>query len=387
MFENTQKVLKLFEEMDVPQYDLLVYHKGKEVFRKLYGYSDVEKNVPTNGKELYNIYSCSKVFTATAAMSLIEDGRLHLDDPVEQYLPAFHDVKVRNRADGTLHAPRNRMTVEHLFTMSAGLTYDFRTANWQKGKEDTNGLCPTVEMMSYLAKDPLIFEPGEHYEYSLCHDALAAVTEVASGERFRDYVKKRIFDRCGMTHSTFHAQDADETKIAAQYYYHDGQYEPLRKLHCGYRVGSEYDSGGAGCISSVEDYILFLEALRTATVLKPETIKLMCRNHLSETAFADFPMTHYGYGYGLGVRCPMPHSEVYDFGWGGAAAAYCAASIEHEYSVYYAQHVLSSPNQQIRDLIIPALELDLGYTCGKERMEELYKVCKQKQETEENRLY
>ena len=87
------------------------------------------------------------------------------------------------------------------------------------------------------------------------------------------------------------------------------------------------------------------------------------------------------------MRCPLAGSEVYDFGWGGAAGAYCATSIEHEYSVYYAQHVLGSPNQQIRDLIIPALELDLGYSRGGKRMEELFEIYKEKQNSEGNRLY
>lgn len=387
MFEHIERVLSLFEEMNVPSYDLLVYHKGKEIYRRLYGYADKEKKVPLTGKELYNIYSCSKVITATAAMSLIEDGKLSLNDPVEKYLPAFRNTLIKEAEGVTPHVPKNRMTIEHLFTMSAGLTYNFDTDNWRDAKKDTSGRCPTVESMNYLAKDTLLFEPGTHYFYSLCHDALAAVTEVVSGELFRDYIKKRIFDRCGMEHSTFHAQDVDEQNIAAQYYYQDGKYIPLEKLCCGYRIGTEYDSGGAGCISSTEDYVRLLESLRTATILKRETIDLMRQNHLSVQALKDYPLVYRGYGYGLGVRCPLAGSEVYDFGWGGAAGAYCATSIEHEYSVYYAQHVLGSPNQQIRNLIIPALELDLGYSRGGKRMEELFEICKEKQNSEGNRLY
>ena len=384
MFEQTEKVLRIFEGMNVPQYDLLIYYKGKELYRRLYGFSDYERKIPTSGKELYNIYSCSKPITCAAAMSLVEDGKLSLDDAVERYLPSFRKLTVRH-ADGTLQPPKKRMTVLHLFSMSGGLTYDFNSENMKKGKADTDGLCPTVKMMDYLAEDPLIFEPGTHYNYSLCHDVLAAVAEVIAGEPFRDYVKKRIFDRCGMEHSTYHAADVNESDVSAQYIFMDGQYKPLGRLENGYRLGSEYDSGGAGCISTTEDYVRFLEAMRTATVLRSETVDWMCQNRLTDSALPDYPLTYCGYGYGLGLRCPMPDASVHDFGWGGAAAAYCAASIEHEYSVYYAQHVIASPNQQIRDLIIPALEADLGYTDGGKRMEELYELCRN--ETEKGRLY
>ena len=340
-------LLKQFEAMGIPLLDCVVYHKGKCVFRHMAGFSDEAKTKPVTGKELYNLYSCSKLITCTAALQLVEKGEIGLDAPVYDYLPEFRQLT--KRVDDRIEPVRNTMTVRHLFTMTAGLTYDVESENLKRGQADTNGEMPTREAMKYLAQDPLVFEPGTCWRYSLCHDVLAAIVEVVAGVTFGAYVRKHIFDPCGMTHSTFLLPDEYLPEIAAQYWWEE---EEKKFRFVGprigqYKLGSRYESGGAGCISTVEDYILFLENLRAGeALLRRDTVKLMSTPQVPPE-MKPF-MLHPSYSYGLGVRCPWPDAWKPDFGWGGAAGAFLAVLPEAEATLFYAQHVRKTPNRELR---------------------------------------
>ena len=360
------ELLKFFESIGIPLIDCIVYHRGKCVFRHMSGFSDEAKQKPVNGKELYNIYSCSKLITCTAALQLVERGGIGLDAPVYDYLPEFR--KLTKNVDGRIEPVKNTMTVRHLFSMTAGLTYATDTENLKQCYADTKGEMPTREVMKYLARDPLAFEPGEGWLYSLCHDVLAAIVEVVSGERFGEYVKKHIFDPVGMTHSTFLLPDERLPEIAAQYKWLDDEqkFVPVGPRITPYKLGSRYESGGAGCVSTVEDYIAFLEALRSGeTLLRRDTVKLMSTPQIPvEFTTETVPLRQFmveGYSYGLGVRCPKPGVEKPDFGWGGAAGAYLAILPEAEATIFYAQHVRNSPQRTLRIKLPTALAEDL---CG-----------------------
>jgi CubicO group peptidase (beta-lactamase class C family) len=355
------KVLELlmrFEEMGIPSIDCIICHRGKRVFRHQSGFSDEARTKRLDGSERYNIYSCSKPITCTAALQLVEQGMLRLDDAVYEYLPEFRKMKKRN--GDKLETVQNTMTIRHLFTMTAGLSYNTNSENLQLGKKETQGRMPTRTAMQYLARDPLGFEPGTQWQYSLCHDVLAAVVEVVSGERFGIYVKKNIFDRLGMKHSTFLLPEDELNQIAAQY-----RYDPeTQKFNaCGpqiqtFKLGTEYESGGAGCISSAADYSAFLEGLRSGErLLRRDTIAQMSSPQISETVAQTFTETRYSYG--LGVRCPKPGMDTQDFGWGGAAGAYLSILPDAEASIFHVQHVITSPNQGLRSLFVDALLQDL----------------------------
>ena len=302
------ELLKQFEKMGIPSIDCVIYHKGECVFRYQAGFSDEERTRPVDGSERYNIYSCSKPITCTAALQLLEKGLIGLDTPVYEYLPEFRQMK--KCIDGKLEDVKNVMTIRHLFTMSGGLNYDVTSEEIKRGQSETNGVMQTREAMKYLAKRPLIFEPGERYEYSLCHDVLAAVVEVAAGETFGEYVKKNIFDPCGLKRTTFMLPDEELNEIAAQYRFNaeTQKFESVGPQIQYYKLGSAYESGGAGCVSCVDDYILFLEGLRSGKLLRPETLELMQTPQINDND----PATH---AYGLGVRCPSSGSDLQDFGW------------------------------------------------------------------------
>ncbi|MBP5181396.1 MAG: beta-lactamase family protein, partial [Lentisphaeria bacterium] len=159
----TLDLLKQFEKVGIPSIDCVVFQKGKCVFRYMSGFSDEAKTKKIDGSERYNIYSCSKLFTCTAVMQLLERDLLRLEDPVYEFLPEFREMK--KLVDGRQEEVKNTITVRHLLTMTAGLTYNTVSENLKRGREETNGKMPTREAMKYLAKDPLVFEPGSSWQY------------------------------------------------------------------------------------------------------------------------------------------------------------------------------------------------------------------------------
>ncbi len=356
MFEALTKHLDQFLEAGIPGYDCIIYHKGKCIYRHWAGYQDLEKTVPMTGKELYNIYSCSKPITCTAALQLVEAGKMQLSDPVSLYLPEFAQMQVKTETG--LRPARTPITVRDLFCMTAGFTYDVDSPMLRKCVAEQIDGCATRTLIRYLSQDPLAFEPGERWQYSLCHDVLAAVVEAVSGQRFSTYVKEHIFDVVGMEQATYRVDDAVLEALCPQFTYNTEteKIEPCEKSAI-YRFGPEYESGGAGCASTVDDFIKFLEALRVGDViLSDKMTEEMATNQLTPTQWDDFFMDDYGYG--LGVRCPLGTNEITDFGWNGAAGAYLMIDRKNEMTLFYAQQVLGAPVAPIRVGIRP-LVMDL----------------------------
>ena len=363
MLEKTVKLLDSFLDMGIPGYDCIVLKDGEPIFRRIKGYSNLEDKIPMKGDERYNIYSCSKLITCVAALQLYEKGLLSLDDKLSDYIPEYRKMQVR--CEGGLKDAKNPILIRHLFNMTGGFSYNTGSAAIITAKRETNGRCGTVETARYLAKDALRFEPGEGWEYSLCHDVLAAVVEVVSGERFGLYVKKNIFDPLAMNNSTFLLPPEELDSICEQYTFDT---DTKTAKNCGknikyYKFGNMYESGGAGAISTVEDYIKLLESLRKGDkILKSETVDLMLKDCMTENLRKYYWYPDYGYGFG--VRSPMPQEGTTDFGWGGAAGSYYAIDRENGITMYYAQHMLNSPNKQQRYILYATVKEDLF---GKER--------------------
>ena len=358
MFEQTKALCQRFLQMGVPCFDLIVYQNGRCVLRHMGGYADPDKKTPMTGKEKYYIYSCSKLITCTAAMQLWEKGMFSLEDDLADYMPAFREMTVKTE-DGIRRA-KNSIKIQDLFQMTSGMNYDLNTPAMEEYKKIPGNLCPTVETVNILAKPPLEFEPSEGWKYSLSHDVLAALVEVLSGEKFEDYVKKHIFDPLGMENSTFLHPTQDWEGFARQYRYDKttGQYIPVWDNYA--RFGPAYACGGGGCVSTVEDYIKFLEALRIGDViLKKETIALMATDRLVGKQKEMFHGNDYPMGYGLGMRTPRLDPTRTEFGWGGAAGAYASVDLENNMSIFYVQHVLESPNRSLRQWIYRSARADL----------------------------
>ncbi len=362
MFEQTKALCQHFLDIGIPCFDLIVYKDGECVLRHMGGYSNPEEKIPMKGNEKFHIYSCSKLITCTAAMQLWEKGLFQLEDNLSDYLPAFKDMTVKT--ENGIQKAKNPIKIYDLFQMTSGMNYDFKTPAILDYYENGNKNCPTVEFVNLLAKTPLEFEPGQGWKYSLSHDVLGALVEVLSHEKFGEYLKNHIFDPLGMENTSFLHPVEDWNGFAHQYRYNPetGEFLPIWKNN--FRPGKEYASGGAGCTSTVEDFIKFLEALRIGDViLKKETISLMATDRLTEKQRAMFVSGTPGrnsIGYGLGMRTPLQDPARTEFGWAGAAGAFASVDPVNHISIFYVQHVLSSPNRSLRSWLYKTVKGDLA---------------------------
>lgn len=341
MFSKIDEFIDGMLKSGVPFCDMAIYHKGKEVYRRTEGALDMDGLVTARGDERYNVYSASKVITCTAALMLCERGLISLEDNLSSYMPEFEKMQIK--CDTGVCEAKNPITVRHLFSMTSGIPYDVYSPSLKRYRRETDGRCPTRLLPKYLALEPLVCEPGERWEYGLSHDLLAALIEIITGEKFGEFVKENIFTPLGMEHTTFSHDEDTVDKLAPQYNYNQNLSEPVpcakRNI---YNFGSEYEAGGAGCITTLDDYMRFLEGLRLGRLISLDTLDLMAKNQIDESSRDSFWLYDMGYGYGLGVRCPRD-SSLSDFGWGGAAGAFFMIDREKEISAIFLQHVLSAP--------------------------------------------
>lgn len=371
-FTNLKNFLDHLTSWRIPGNGVKVCLGGKEVFSYTSGYADAENKIPMTLDHYVNIYSCSKVATVTAALQLYEQGKFRLDDPLYAFIPEYKEMMISDEK-GTRKAEK-LITLRHLFTMTSGLTYNRNTQAFPKARELTGGKMDTLTVIRCLASDPLAFEPGEKWNYSLSHDVLAAVVEVISGKRFSEYVRENIFAPLDVR-AVYHNETVQD-KMAMQYEYIDGNaasaidqqagkaaggdgyYKPVGPNQS-HELGPEYDSGGAGITTTINDYSKFCVALANGGVgatgekiLSAGTIDLLRTNQLNAAQLKTFSWPQLrGYGYGLGVRTliskdpkikdPEIIGNIGEFGWGGAAGATVLVDPELKLSVFYAHHMLN----------------------------------------------
>lgn len=362
-FKYMKNLMDSLTDWIIPGNSVVIYKDGEKVYEYSSGYSDMENKIKMTGEEQIYVYSCSKVATVTAALQLLEQGKFLLSDPLYEYLPEFKEMYVK---DGNkIKRAEKIITVRDLFTMTAGLSYDTNTPAFEKARKLTDNRMDTRTVVKCIAEEPLLFEPGEKWNYSLCHDVLAVLVEVVSGMRFSEYMKKNIFIPLDMNDSYYHAPSSVE--IAPQYIYEiqstqnivelqraEYQNGVLKRAYGNDLVfGEEYDSGGAGIITTVNDYAKFAAALanygvglNNNRILSSATLKLMKTNPMKEKNFTDWANLK-GYGYGLGVRTLMDKAEaglncsIGEFGWDGAAGAAMIMDTEENVALFYAHHMLN----------------------------------------------
>ncbi len=342
-FECVKKELDLLAEQGMPMCGVTV-RKNHE---KLFEYS---VNI-ANDQRLF-LYSCSKPITIAGVMRLYERGLIGLDDPVKNYLPAYADAFVMK--DGQKAQPDTVMTIRHLMTMTAGLNYNLNTEAIRRTIAE--GKTDTISIVNAFVESPLDFSPGAKYQYSLAHDVLAAIAEAVSGKPFREYMHDEVFAPLGMTSTSYRWQ---EEEIALQYRFdvETRTYVEVPRT-CVYRLAADYDSGGAGIVSTLADLSLFVDAMAcggtAATgyqLLKPETIDLMRTEQLPSVAKKPDFLCPAGpdYGYGLGVRTRVrmdggENSGYGEFGWDGAAGCFELADPANGVSIAFVTHVMGWPS-------------------------------------------
>ncbi len=378
----------------IPGNSISVCLGGREVLNYQSGFADIEHKTRMLPDRLLYIYSCSKVATVTAALQLYEQGKFLLDDPLYDFIPEYKDMYIKD-ADGNLNKAGNPITLRHLFTMTSGLTYDTDTPAFEKARNLTDGKMDTLTVIKCLAEDPISFEPGTQWQYSLSHDVLAGVIEVISGKKFGEYMRTNIFEPLGMRNTFYHIDDfLKDRMMAQQYRFRNSDEASLAKLQSAGSetnraggiieiagknnhdiFGSEYDSGGAGIITTVGDYSRLCNALanggklmNTERILSPGTVELLRTNQLvTPELIRNFNWEQLrGYGYGLGVRTLIDKAasgttgNTGEFGWGGAAGATVLVDPDINLSVFYAHHMLNPQESyyqpRLRNVIYACLD-------------------------------
>ncbi|MFB9276218.1 serine hydrolase domain-containing protein [Cohnella cellulosilytica] len=359
----------------IPWAEVLVIHRNRPVFRYRSGYLDLEAGTPIEEGKMINLYSMTKVMTCVAALRLVEQGLILLNDPLGEYLPEYAEMNVQKRLPGgevALERAQRPITVRDLFAMTAGFSYDTASPSLQEAVQRTNGQVPTRAFAEALAKEPLLFEPGTRWNYSLCHDVLGALVEAVDGRRFGAYIRDEITGPLGMRDTVFDLSEEQRSRLAPQYEYNDALGQAVRKDGNGYRLGTAFESGGAGLLSTVSDYSLFLNALTNrgtspdgVRILAPATVDLMRTDVLTGRMREDFSWEQLkGYGYGLGVRTHISKAEsgalspLGEFGWAGAAGCLAVVDPNEQVTVMYAQHLLNSQEPYVH----PRLK-NLVYAC------------------------
>jgi CubicO group peptidase (beta-lactamase class C family) len=323
----------------------LIVEKGQEVYFNAFGNADREASKPFDRKTIVRIYSMTKPVTGVALMQLYEKGLFQLDDPLSKYLPEYADTKVWNGVDKKgkpiLVAPKRPILVRDITRHTAGFAGGGDTTLLGKMVREANVLDKnnTLAQMSVkLAKLPLAFSPGDQWAYGICVDVQAALVEKLSGKPFDQYVKENILDPLKMNETRYVA--VDKSRFAAVYQKaEDGKLNRVPDSLI--LVGSINDQdwplkpGGFGLTSTVDDYMRFARMLvgngtfDGATILKPETVKLMATNQLSDSVtqrmwLPSKGQVGFGIDFAVRLRPPVDENEkagtVGEFFWDGAAS-------------------------------------------------------------------
>lgn len=349
------------QRLGIPGIDCIIYQNHEEVFRHAAGDSEPETGTPVKKDALYNIYSATKPITCVSALQLVEKGELLLEDPLYAYLPEYKDMWVKLNAFRTVPA-RKHILISDLFSMQAGFGYDYNVDSLLRLREETDLDFSTRDFARALAEEPLMFEPGEDWNYSFCHDVLAAVVEVVTGKTISAYMKEHIFDSLGMKDTGFTVPAEKTHRIAPQYHY-DVRTGDITRIgsSCHAPFGTRQESGGGGLVSTTEDYTLFADALACggvgksgARILSPNTIKLMHTNRLHGKSLESYyNMKPAGMGYGLGVAnfddpaaaCAIVPKD--SFYWGGIGGVQNLFDPVNKLSYVVTQHLVSGPKWKL----------------------------------------
>lgn len=321
----TQRLHRHVDDGKLPGTLMRVIKDGKVVYDDKYGQIDVANNTPTQENSLYRIFSMTKPITATAIMTLYDQGKLSLDDKVSKYIPEFAQTRVYKQVDGkhSTEPQKNEMTIRHLLTHTSGIPY-----GWEKSYTDSIYAVKqfmmqdwTIEEMTKdLAKVPLKFQPGTKYNYGLGIDVAGYIVEVISGQKLDDYFKSVIFDPLKMDDTSFYVPKEKQDRVAL-IYTHDEEGKiktPEEGMTFEVTEPPKLLLGGAGLFSTLGDYEKFCRMLLNKGELNG---KRVLSEKAAQLIMSDqFPAEvekQPGMGHGLSGTVKLDTGE---YSWGGAAA-------------------------------------------------------------------
>ena len=273
------------ERKDVPGVVALITDRKGVLYESAFGVADVATGRPLARDTLFRIASMTKPITSVALMQLVEQGKIALDDPAEKYLPELKNPQVIesfNAATGDykLRPASRPATVRHMLTHTSGLAYPFTSAIWRDFKPRAGE--------TYAFGGPMLFDPGERWNYSTSTDVTGRLVEVVSGQKLEDYFREHIFIPLKMNDTSYNVPEAKGPRLAAQQQRDGARMDGAVVLQIPPLVGLTISNpiGGGGLASTAEDYGRFMRmflnggALDGVRVLKAETVELMSQNQI-----------------------------------------------------------------------------------------------------------
>ncbi|HSG91855.1 MAG TPA: serine hydrolase domain-containing protein [Pseudomonadales bacterium] len=377
------------DEGRLPGWQVLVARSGRIALLEQYGQRDVEAAAPVTEDTLFRIYSMTKPITSVALMTLYEQGRFQLDDPIERFIPELANLQVfaSGDADAFETVPADRaVTIRDLLTHTAGFTYGFMHAHPVDAlyrSRDIGGVATPGtlhEMVTKLSDTPLLFQPGTRWSYSVATDIVGHLIERIAGEALDVFLQQTLFEPLGMSDTGFRVAPEAVDRFAACYEKTaDGFRLTDAPATSPYLSRPSFLSGGGGLVSTAEDYLKFcLMLLNKGTlngnrILGRKTLALMRLNHLPTgddlTSMGQpvFSETRYdGIGFGLGWSVVLDPARaqisgsVGELAWGGmASTAFWVDPVEDLAVVFMTQLTPSSSypiRRELRTLVYQALE-------------------------------
>jgi CubicO group peptidase (beta-lactamase class C family) len=327
----------------IPGAVMMIQRHGQIAYFETFGARDPATKAPMTADTIFRIYSMSKPVTTVAAMMLVEEGKLQLDDPVAKFIPAFKDVKVgveKKGDDGNLTldlvAPRRAMTVQDLMRHTSGITYGFFGEGLvKKAYVDARIFSEDVDNAGFadrIAKLPLAYQPGSTWDYSHSTDILGRVVEVVSGKSLYQFEKERILDPLGMKDTSFYVTDKAKQPRIAEPFPNDRKIGNDAEMNDP-RIARKWESGGGGMVSTIGDYARFVKMLLNGGTLdgkrylSPKTIAYMGSNHIGPASGVVngpyyLPGPGFGFGLGFAVRTEpgvsVMEGSIGEMNWSGA---------------------------------------------------------------------
>ncbi|HEX3701578.1 MAG TPA: serine hydrolase domain-containing protein [Phenylobacterium sp.] len=371
-----------------PCAQFVLARQGQVVHQALAGQQDPERGTPLREDTVYRIYSMTKPIVCVALMTLVEEGRIALDDPVAKYIPAWKDLGVFSAGVGPYLTtpPARPMQVVDLLRHTSGLTYGFQNrsnvdAAYRKLKvEAMHGEHDLEGFIAHLARLPLEFSPGEAWNYSVSTDVVGYLAQTVAGQPLSQVLRERIFEPLKMVDTGFSVREDQRSRFAACYDAVPGGGMKLQDdpAVSPYLKPPALESGGGGLVSTAADYLRFTNMLvnggelEGARILAPKTIKLMASNHLpgnkdltelSRSLFSESTNAGVGFGLGFAVVFDPPKTlipcSMGEFYWGGAAStAFWVDPVEEVTAVFMTQLLPSSTypiRRELRTLVYSAL--------------------------------
>jgi len=307
-----------------------------------------DDSTPIDEQTIFRIYSMTKPIISVAAMSMVEEGLLSVDDPVSRFFPEYADLEIMDPETGETRPAQNTMTVEHLLTHKAGLVQAIFSQGTELGRLyeqniPMDGSITTQEMARRIGNLPLLFEPGTAWHYGHSTDVLGAVLEVAAGKSLDQILNERIFAPLGMDETTFYVSASKAHRIA----------EPIHGEMADNTIERPLLSGGGGLNSTTEDYVRFAQMLlnggeyRGARIIEEETLAWMSEERITD----DVSREHFFYGdrggWSMGFHLqPVDNSDPLgpqNIGWRGIGGTLFVVDHVNDFYMIYMEQRRGGP--------------------------------------------